>query len=125
VDAGVEVAQAETRSACRRDDAEQKQEASQAVYGSAWPRRETKAQRRTRRLTSLNGLSMIVDMDLTHTPPAVARTAPRPAKVAVICRECGRRWKVSQHAVSLDCARCGGADVEVYEPALDTLKRIE
>jgi Zn finger protein HypA/HybF involved in hydrogenase expression len=44
--------------------------------------------------------------------------------VPVVCRECGRRWKVSPDAVALDCARCGGADVEVDEIALDTLKRI-
>jgi predicted RNA-binding Zn-ribbon protein involved in translation (DUF1610 family) len=45
---------------------------------------------------------------MTHTTAA-------PAKVKVVCNECGRKWAVSPHALSLECAKCGGADIDVRE----------
>lgn len=37
------------------------------------------------------------------------------AKVKVVCNECGRKWQVSANAVTLECAKCGGADIDVRE----------
>ena len=37
------------------------------------------------------------------------------AKVKVVCNECGRTWAVSPNARSLECAKCGGADIDVRE----------
>jgi predicted RNA-binding Zn-ribbon protein involved in translation (DUF1610 family) len=42
-------------------------------------------------------------------------TTPPAAKVKVICNECGRKWQVSPNAVALECAKCGGADIDVRE----------
>ena len=40
-------------------------------------------------------------------------TRPAAAKVPVVCNECGRTWKVSANAVTLECSRCGGVDIDV------------
>jgi Zn finger protein HypA/HybF involved in hydrogenase expression len=39
-----------------------------------------------------------------------------PVKVTVKCNECGRVWKVSANAATLECRKCGGCDIEVKEP---------
>jgi hypothetical protein len=49
-----------------------------------------------------------MDIVMTTTQPAT----PTPAKVAVRCNECGRKWKVSPNAATLECARCGGCDID-------------
>lgn len=56
-------------------------------------------------------------------PPYAVRKALRAAtlavgralKVKVVCHECGRKWQVSPNAVSLECANCGGVDIDVRE----------
>lgn len=39
-----------------------------------------------------------------------ARTKPR---VSVVCLECGKRWKVSPNASTLQCSKCNSVDIDV------------
>ena len=34
-------------------------------------------------------------------------------KVPVVCVECGKKWKVSPNAVTLQCSKCNSVDIEV------------
>ena len=36
-------------------------------------------------------------------------------KVPVKCNECGKAWKVSPNAVTLQCSRCNSVDIDVKE----------
>jgi hypothetical protein len=51
--------------------------------------------------------------DVVALRPEKVIAATRPEKVAVICNECGRKWKVSANAATLECAKCGGVDIDV------------
>jgi len=46
----------------------------------------------------------------------MATTNTNGARVKVVCNECGRKWQVSPNAVTLECAKCGGVDIDVREP---------
>jgi rRNA maturation endonuclease Nob1 len=36
-------------------------------------------------------------------------------KIAVVCMECGRRFKVSPNAADPRCAKCGSVDLELAD----------
>lgn len=50
---------------------------------------------------------------LAHTSHMKNTNTTAAAKVPVVCNECGRTWQVSANAATLECAKCGGADVDV------------
>jgi hypothetical protein len=36
-------------------------------------------------------------------------------RIKVVCLECGRTWKVSPNAVTLQCTRCNSVDIDVKD----------
>lgn len=47
-------------------------------------------------------------------------------RITVICLECQHKWRVSPDTTSaLICPRCGGADFDVWDPAMDPRQRLD
>jgi Zn finger protein HypA/HybF involved in hydrogenase expression len=51
----------------------------------------------------------LLDMDITNR---TATTTPTQIRVALVCLECGKKWKVSPTA-DPQCPKCNGVDYDV------------
>lgn len=48
------------------------------------------------------------------TTPTTAKPA-KPARITLVCHECGRRWQVSPLAKDPHCRVCGSVDWDVVD----------
>lgn len=49
----------------------------------------------------------------TPTDSITPTTKKPPVKIALVCNECGKHWKVSEKNLDPQCPKCNGVDYEV------------